>query len=561
MMPGYKVAFHHQVLAGLLEKVCKGWIRRLMVFEPPRHGKSEQTSIKLPGFYLGWFPQRAVIGASYDLDLARSFSRAVRDAQESESYKRLFPKSSTLATRTDTHWMIEGKEDGRNSFIASGVGGGITGQGANLLIIDDPIKNYEDALSQVKRDTCWNWFTSTARTRLAPNGAIIITLTRWHEDDLPGRLLRLAQEDPTADQWVVLEMPATNDGEFQAKLWSTDDKIKTQLFEPYEALWPEMYNREYLDATRSTLGTMQFSALYGCTPKAAAGNLYKREWFNRWYVNPGDKLPVDCQGLRPGYGFKDCRVLAYDQAWDMQCQSWDFAFKDKVESDKVSGGVWGRLGAEKVLLDRVNERLDYVKSKAALLHFSSKWPEAHAKYIEDKANGPAIISDLKERVSGLIAVEPIGSKEARAAAASPDAEAGNIILPHPSIAPWVYDFIECLCSFPNGVYDDDVDMYSQAMYKMKTSGIGLVGLWKREAAELKASAEARQTGTTRGHGGLNARVGNVKSVSSFNKVMKDKFPNRTSVCPTCGQPVAQGQEGSWKCGPCNITGRDKEASA
>lgn len=532
---------------------------RVMVFEPPRHGKSELTSVRLPSFFLGHLPQLSCILVSYSLNFARGWGRATRDVTQTSSYRKLWKYK--LKVEADEHWMFQGKLDNRYNMIVAGVDGGITGEGANVLLMDDPFKNYEAALSQVNRDTVWNFYTTTARTRLAKNGVVCLTMTRWHEDDLAGRLLRLAKEDPNADQWLVVELPASADKHGVAKVWHTGKDTKNNKdytiikeIPPYEALWPDRFTRTDLETTKATMGSRQYAALYGQQPQEATGNIYKRHWFNRWYVTPdipASRIPVDNLGLRPGYEFKECIVVPTE--FDEIIQSWDMAFKDAVDNDYVSGGVWGLLGSNKFLLDRKCEHLSYVDTKKAVRELSKRWPQADRKLVEDKANGTAIINDLHDEIHGLTAVEPEGSKEARAHAASADAESGNIYLPHPSICPWIYDFIECLCVFPNGLHDDDVDMYSQAIKYLKKNGSGLIGLWKREM-RAKRGTSVEEDRSKQPQEEKDAMFG-ITRTKNMGKVM---IPDQlTEKCSGCGNAfLTRGQEGYWKCNNCGTTGRD-----
>jgi hypothetical protein len=237
-----------------------------MIFMPPRHGKSEMASIRFPAWCYGRDPQKQIIGCSYAENLAYSFSYAVRETIESPSYQRLW--TLKLDKAGAIRWQIAGKENRRDSYIAAGVGGGITGEGADILIIDDPVKNADEANSKVYRDKVWQWYITTARTRLQPGGAIILIMTRWHVDDLAGRLLRVAQNDLQADQWEVLHLKAIDNG---------------------KALWPEKYSLETLERLRAGqidnpdepgAGSRAFAALYQGEPVVAEGNIINRRWWN-----------------------------------------------------------------------------------------------------------------------------------------------------------------------------------------------------------------------------------------------------------------------------------------
>ena len=227
-LPSFPNPAHQRQLARKLEDVEAGKVKNLIVIMPPRHLKSETCSIRYPAWFLGRNPQKAVIGCSYSDNKAYTFSYAVREIISSSKYQKLWPLK--LQTTGAMHWQLADKNDLRPSYIAAGVGGGITGEGADLLIIDDPLKNSEEANSQTVRDSIWQWYITTAMTRLQPDGSKIIIMTRWHTDDLVGRLLKVAQTDSKADQWEVLHLPAIKDG---------------------QALWPDKFPLEYLEKVRA----------------------------------------------------------------------------------------------------------------------------------------------------------------------------------------------------------------------------------------------------------------------------------------------------------------------
>ena len=310
-------------------------------------------------------------------------------------------------------------------MIAAGVGGPITGHGAHLAIIDDPVKDAEDANSKTQRDAKWDWYRFVLRTRLMPGGAIVLVLTRWHEDDLAGRLLQAAASDPEADQWTVLRLPAIAEEE---------DPLGRELG---QALWPEQYDETALKEIKASVGSYVWAALYQQRPAPAEGGVLQRKWWKYYKVPPG--------------------------RFEEIIQSWDMAFKDNKDNDFVVGQVWGRLGADKYLLDQVRGRMDFPTTVQGVKNVTAKWRLAHRKLVEDKANGPAVIATLRHQIPGLIAVNPEGGKEARAAAASPQIEAGNVYLPDPTIAPWIGDFVEECAAFPGGANDDQVDAMTQAL--------------------------------------------------------------------------------------------------
>lgn len=430
----FEAPWHLQLLAKYLESVSANEIDRLMIFMPPRHGKSQMCSVLWPSFHLGHNPQDQIIEASYSESLAISFSRACRDTVKSNAYQELWPHH--LKTEGAVRWQILGKRNLRDNYLAAGVGGPLSGEGADLLIIDDPIKNAEQAMSVVYRDKVWEWYKLVARTRLQPKARIVLIMTRWHEDDLAGRLLKLQEEDPTADQWTVLRLPSENAEGVDA----IPDGVKA-----YRALWPERYPESELSKLRGSLGSLGYAALYGQQPKNKEGNIIKRDWF-KFYKS------FECP-----------------TQFDQLIQSWDMNFKETQDSSFVVGQVWGRIKADKFLLYQFRKRVDFPSTIKAVRAATSLWPKAHLKLVEAKANGPAVVSMLKHEISGLVEVEPQGSKEARLSAASPDFESGNVYVPDPSEPQnkWVRDYIEELCTFPNGLNDDQCDATSQGINRLR----------------------------------------------------------------------------------------------
>lgn len=442
----YRMNWHHRLLCDYLDKLACKEIRRLMVFMPPRHGKSELVSRKFPAYLLGRNPDTSIISCSYSADLASRMNRDVQRLIDSERYLELFPGTQlsnqhtrrfyeTRYTRNNNMFEVVDK---KGTYRSSGVGGGITGMGGEYIIIDDPVKNREDADSATMREKVYDWYTSTLYTRLEKDGCILLTLTRWHEDDLAGKLLKAAQEG--ADQWTILELPAVC--EYPPKPYDVRQEG--------EALWKWKYDEEALEKMKVTVGSRDWAALYQQHPTPGEGGTFKREWWNYYKVLP--------DGL---YDF---------------VQSWDCTFKDAQSSDYVVGQVWARKGSSRYLLDQVRGRMSFTETLYAIRSLSAKWTQAVRKLVEDKANGTAVIDVLRKEIPGLIPVEPEGGKIVRANAVTAVAEAGNIYLPDPSIAPWVHDFVEEHTAFPNGANDDQVDAQTQANTYYNSSSFSLEGL-------------------------------------------------------------------------------------
>ena len=256
--PLYKRANHHALIAEKLEAVERGEIDRLMIFMPPRHGKSELASKRFPAWCLGRQPRRQIIAASYNSDLANDFGRNVRNIVAEPEFGQVFPKVS-LAPDSQAANRMNTNHGG--AYVAAGVGTAVTGRGADIALIDDPFKDREEADSERRRDIVWDWYRSTLFTRLMPGGSIVLIQTRWHEDDLAGRLL-----EAEGDQWEVLDLPA--------------------ISEAGEALWPEWYPIEALERIKATVGPREWSALYQQKPQPDEGTFFKREWFNENYERP-----------------------------------------------------------------------------------------------------------------------------------------------------------------------------------------------------------------------------------------------------------------------------------
>jgi predicted phage terminase large subunit-like protein len=271
----YTSAAHHRLIADKLEAVERGEIDRLAIFMPPRHGKSELASRRFPAWYLGRNPTRQIIAASYNSDLASDFGREVRNIVASPEYGAVFNTRLREDSRAAERWNTE--QGG--AYVAAGVGTAVTGRGAHILLIDDPLKDREEADSEIRRQRVWEWYTSTAYTRLMPGGAVILIQTRWHEDDLAGRLL----SQPGGDTWEVLELPA--------------------LDQAGKALWPEWYNAEALGRIRAAIGPREWSALYQQSPAPDDGDYFRADW-----LKPYDKAP-DRKTLRI-YGGSDYAVTA-----------------------------------------------------------------------------------------------------------------------------------------------------------------------------------------------------------------------------------------------------------
>lgn len=436
--PRYQVNWHHERICSKLNQFVKGDIDRLIIKAPPRHGKSEIVSRRLPAWIFGLFPESDIMGTSYSADLAKLMNRDIQRIIDSDLYKDVFPKtrlnSKNIKTVSQGNWLRNSEifeiVDYGGAYRAAGVGGGITGMGSNFTIIDDPIKNQEEANSPTYREKLWEWYQSTLYTRLEKGGKILLTLTPWHNDDLSCRLLNIMAQDTHADQWDVLEFPAIKEKE--------PDEIDFR--NPGEALWPGKYDIGRLETIKRTLGAHYFQALYQCSPVVRGGGMIKIKWFqnSRYRI-----LPV---------GF--FRIM----------QSWDTAQKANEKNDYSVCTTWGELTDGRIyLIDVYRKKLEYPDLKRAVQELYNKF-KPNGVLIEDKGSGTTLIQDLRYSIKA-VSIEPKGNKAyrlesiLRADAETPTLESGAVWLPES--ASWLLDFESELEGFPNAAHDDQVDSMTQ----------------------------------------------------------------------------------------------------
>lgn len=405
--PAYVAEQHHERIAKELEAVERGEIDRLAIFMPPRHGKSELASRRFPAWFLGRNSDKSVIAASYNSDLASDFGREVRNIAASNPYRALFEMRLAQDSTAANRWHTETG----GMYVAAGVGTAVTGRGADLLLIDDPVKDREEADSELRRERIWQWYTSTAYTRLAPGGRVVLIQTRWHEDDLAGRILATNE-----GEWKVLDLPALN--------------------EDGEALWPERYPVETLERIRATIGPREWSALYQQKPTPDEGAYFKRDWFRTYRVRP--------QQLRI-YGASDYAVTA---------DGGDYTVHLVVGLDQHSDiyvlDLWrGRTEAD-IWIERF---LDLVQIYKPLM-----WGEEGD--VIRKSLDPIIKKRMDERnvYCHREKFPLIGDKAARARSIQARAATGKIYLPEGQ--DWAGEFVSELLHFPVGKYDDQVDAFA-----------------------------------------------------------------------------------------------------
>lgn len=418
---------------------------RLIISMAPQEGKSVRVANDFPVWCLTQNPDLRIVTASYAQGLANRNGRAIRNRIMSH------PELGLTIARDNgsvSEWTLQGHEGG---VLSVGIGAGVTGRPADMLIIDDPIKDRKEADSAVFRDNVWDWWTDAAAARLAPGAPVVVILTRWHQDDLAGRLM---ERDIEAG-WKVINIPAQAD--HRPEKGETDPLGR----EPGEFMVSARGRtlKQWLQRMK-TAGARTWASLYQGRPSPESGGVFPAEdgWARYstplWETEMNDDGRLVCRV--PGIGRDDHELI----------QSWDLTFKDTKGSDFVVGQVWLRVGVYAYLLDQVRERMNFTQTVQAIKDMSAKWPQAVAKFVEDKANGPAVINALNRQLIGLIPIEPEGSKYARASAVSPLVESKNVVLPTVELLPNVADLLEEAKNFPNSSHDDTIDALSQAINRL-----------------------------------------------------------------------------------------------
>jgi predicted phage terminase large subunit-like protein len=418
---------------------------RLIISMPPQEGKSSRVTKTGSLWALTRNPDTRLGIASYAQSLAEGFGREVRnwittycgDEGTLDLGLRIAPDYGAAS-----RWLLDGH---RGGVVCVGIGSGLTGKPLDALVIDDPLADREQAESERYRQRVWDWWQSVGAPRLAPGAPVVVILTRWHEDDLAGRLV--AAED--GHRWRVLNIPALADhdpakGQSDPLGREPGEWLKSARGRT-DAEWEQI---------RVQAGSRNFASLYQGRPSPDQGNVWKRQWWRRYREPLWSQHPD-----RPdAWIVPECDEMAV---------SVDCAFKDTKASDYVVIQVWARRGARAYLLDQVRKRLSFTETLAAFTAVCARWPQATRKLVEDKANGTAVIDSLTAKIPGIIPVTPHESKYARASAVAPFIEAGNAWLPDPEVALFDVDaFIEEASSFPNASHDDQVDGASQALNEM-----------------------------------------------------------------------------------------------
>ena len=434
MWPGFIAGRHHAVMAKKFEEIASGKLKRLIINMPPRHTKSEFASYLLPAWFLGKYPGKKIIQSSNTAELAVGFGRKVRNLVDGETYKKVFPN---VALRHDSKAAGRWSTNKDGEYFAIGVGGTVTGKGADLLIIDDPHSEQEAALaagSPEIYDKVYEWFTSGPRQRLQPGGAIVVVMTRWGLRDLTGQVIKSSAQRG-GDEWEVVEFPA--------------------ILPSGKPLWPEFWSLEELEALREELPNAKWQAQYQQNPVSNESAIVKREWWKVWE----SETPPPC---------------------DFILQSWDTAYEKHNRADFSAGTTWGIFSNPDdhdqpniILLDVYKKRVEWVDLKRDVLEQYKMW-NPDAIIVEKKAAGAPLIYELRSMGIPVQDYTPSrgtkaapNDKFARLNSVSDIIASGKVWVPSTR---WADELVDEIASFPSGEHDDMMDSTVLALMRFRQGG-------------------------------------------------------------------------------------------
>tara|TARA_R110002012_G_scaffold308984_1_gene515739 strand:+ start:213 stop:1679 length:1467 start_codon:yes stop_codon:yes gene_type:complete len=421
--PDFIEGSHHKIMADKFNQVAAGKIKRLIINMAPRHTKSEFASFLLPAWMIGRNPKLKIIQATFNSELAVRFGRKAKHLIDTEEYRKIFPTKLQEDSKAAGRW--ETNQGGE--YFATGVGGAVTGRGADLFIIDDP-HSEQDAMNMNSFERTWEWYTSGPRQRLQPGGRIILVMTRWNTKDLTGMLLK-AQSDPKADQWEIIEFPA--------------------ILPSNKPVWPEYWKLDELQTVKASLSVSKWNAQYQQNPTAEEGSIIKREW---WRVYESEELP----------------------ALHHVIQSYDTAFMKKQTADYSAITTWGVFyptedsGPNLILLDCVKDRFEFPELRRVAKDQYDYW-KPETVIVEAKASGLPLTYELRKMGIPVLNFTPSkgNDKHTRVNSVAPIFEAGQVWAPDKKFADEVIE--EC-ASFPYGDHDDLVDSTTQAVMRFRQGG-------------------------------------------------------------------------------------------
>ena len=431
--PDYQFNWHHDRLIDALQRLADREYKRLIVMMPPRHGKSELVSRLFPAWILGRNGNEQIILSSYSLDLASAMNRDCQRIIQTPAFSEMFPGTRLSdgtgeAIKTQKRFDIVGK---KGYYVSAGVGGGITGVGATVAIVDDPVKNAAEADSTTYRDAAWEWYTTTFRTRFEPDCIEVICQTRWHEDDLTGRIL---QRTAIGADTQIVNFPAICEQAEESR-------------NAGEPLWESKYSLEKLNEIRQEVGSRAWNALYQQRPAPDEGSILKKAWFRTYRAADLPDSPVNFY--------------------------FDTAYTDKEANDPTAGIAYIKRGPDFYILACVEKWLDFTGQIAWIQAFANAngYTPRSLIRIEPKATGKSVVEVIRKQ-TGLNVKEadaPKDSKTARANAVSPIVEAGRVFVPEG--VPWVDAFFAQIAAFPNAAHDDMVDCLVGMIQSEQTTGV------------------------------------------------------------------------------------------
>ena len=423
--PDFIQGSHHRIINKKFNDLAKGKIKRLIINMPPRHTKSEFASYLLPAWMIGKNPQLKIIQATHTADLAVDFGRKTKNLVDQENYKELFDTRLMEDSQAAGKW----KTEQGGEYFAAGVGGAITGRGADLLIIDDPHKEQDIKKDSKSFEKAWNWYTSGPRQRLQPGGKIVCVMTRWSTKDLTGQLIK-AQGEDDSDQWEVVELPA--------------------ILPSGKPVWPEYWTKEELTKTKSSIPVSNWNAQYMQQPTAEEGAIIKRDWWRNWE-------------------HKDPPQIKY------KIQSYDTAFLKKESADYSAITTWGVFETEDsgdniILLSAFKDRYEFPELRR-VAHEEYLWWRPDMTLIEAKASGIPLTAELRRMGIPVVNFTPSkgNDKHARVNSVSPLFESGKVWAPMNEH--FAQEVVEECAAFPFGEHDDYVDSMTQALMRIRQGGL------------------------------------------------------------------------------------------
>jgi predicted phage terminase large subunit-like protein len=419
---------HHKIMADAFERVASGELKRLIINMPPRHTKSEFASFLFPAWFLGKFPEKKIIQTAHTAELATGFGRKVRNLVNSADYQEVFKTKLSSDSKAAGRWNTSKGGD----YFAIGVGGAVTGKGADILIIDDPHSEQEAMQGNPEvYDRVYEWYSSGPRQRLQPGGSIIIVMTRWSKRDLTGQIIQNSIKRD-GDAWETIEFPA--------------------LLPSGSPLWPEFWSQKELEAIKAEIPVGKWEAQYQQNPTSEEGAIIKREYWKIWHKN----TPPQCEYI---------------------IQSWDTAFEKNSRADYSACTTWGVFGhldengvsvANIILLDSFKQRMEFPELKKKAYDLYREW-NPDSLIIEKKAAGAPLIYELRQMGIPLSEYTPSrgSDKIARVNAISDLFSSGYVWCPDTR---WAEEVMEECAAFPNGEHDDVVDSTSQALLRFRQGG-------------------------------------------------------------------------------------------